>query len=352
LGPFDILFDLTKALKVEYIQQFCFFITSQRQISPHLLLIAHGCYAKLYNTSELYSPYKYDHIRGKHMLKENEKFKGIVPPLVTLLTPDEKIDEQGTKKLIQHVISGGVHGIFLLGTTGEGTRITDSECEKLINIAVEQADDRIMVLAGCSDFGTRRTLERIRIAEKAGADAVVVSLSYFLPRFNNAEITKYYKQLAMESKIPVFMYNLPVENHLPLELDIIDDLSQVENIAGIKDSSQNWEHLEKLIQRLRHRDNFRIFVGTEIFMVESLTSGAHGCVPSIANVIPDVCVNIYKSIRNGDPERIENLKKQMMDTRKRVYIQGPSWLSYISGIKSTLRSLGITGKTITEPFCQ
>ena len=288
------------------------------------------------------------------MFEDNGKFEGVFPPLVTLLNPDEEINEQGTRKLVEHVISGGVHGIFLMGTTGEGMRIRDRECEKAIRIAVEQADGRVTVLVGCSDFGTYRTLERIRTAEEAGADGVVITLSYYLPGFSREEIVRHYKQLAAESKIPVFIYNLPLENRPGIELDIIDQLSGVENIAAIKDSSQDWAHLSKLIQRFKDRDDFRIFVGTEVLMVRSLMAGAHGCVPSIANVRPDICVGLYEAIRDlGSPntrkEQVEVLEKEMLDARKKVYIRGPSWLSYIAGIKLALGAFGISGQVVTEP---
>jgi len=284
------------------------------------------------------------------MFRDNDQFRGVVPPLVTLLNPDEEIDEQGAKKLIEHVISGGVHGIFLMGTTGEGMRIRDREYEKAISIAVKQVDGRVAVLVGCSDFGTRRTLERIRTAEKMGADAAVITISYYLPGFSREETVKYYKQLAAESKLPIFIYNLPVGHRSPIELGAVDELSEVENIAGIKDSSQERTHLSELVQRFRGRDDFRIFVGTEALLVESLMSGAHGCVPSIANVRPDLCVNIYEAVQNRDLELVKILEKEMLDTRDRVYASGTSWLSYIAGIKSALRALGISGQTVTEPF--
>jgi len=284
------------------------------------------------------------------MFKDNDKFIGVVPPLVTMLNSDKDIDEKGMRKLIEYAISGGVHGIFLMGTTGEGMRITDKECEKALRIAVDQANGKVAVLMGCSDFGTRRTLERIRMAEESGADAAVVTIAYYLPGFSSEEIVRYYKQLAQESKIPVFIYNLPVKNQPVIELDAIEELSYVENIAGIKDSSQNWEHLDQLIARLKGRDDFRIFVGTEVLLVKSLMSGAHGCVPSIANVIPDLCVNLYKAIQSNNMEQVKALEKEMNETRSRVYIRGSSWLSYIAGIKSALGALGISGQTVTEPF--
>jgi 4-hydroxy-tetrahydrodipicolinate synthase len=271
-------------------------------------------------------------IEVKQMFGDNDKFEGVVPPLVTLLNPDEEIDEQGTKKLIEHVVSGGVHGVFLMGTT------------------VEQVGGRVAVLVGCSDFGTRRALERIHTAERVGADAAVVTLSYYLPGFSREETVKHYKQLAAESKIPIFVYNLPVEDRPIIELDTIDELSKVENIAGVKDSSQERTHLSELIQRFRDRNDFRIFVGTEVLLVESLMSGAHGCVPSIGNVRPDLCVSLYEAIQSCDLEQVKVLEKDMLDTRKRVYASGPSWLSYIAGIKSALRELGISGQTVTEPF--
>jgi len=284
------------------------------------------------------------------MLKDNNNFKGVVPPLVTLLNPGEEIDQQGTRKLIEHVISGGVHGIFLLGTTGEGMRIRDKECQKAIEIAIEQVNGRATVMVNCSDFGTRRALERIRIAERLGADAAVVTISYYLPGFSQEEMAIHYKQLAAESKIPLFIYNLPQGGRAAIELDTVEELSEVENIAGIKDSSQDQEPLSKLIQRFKDREDFRVFVGTEVLMVKCLISGAHGCVPSIGNVRPDLCINIYEAIQNSDLDKVKVLEKEMMDTRARVYTRGPSWLSYISGIKAALSQLGISGQTVTEPF--
>ena len=284
------------------------------------------------------------------MFSDNDAFQGVIPPLVTLLTADEEIDEQGTRKLIEYVISGGVHGIFLMGTTGEGMRIRDREYEKAIGIAVEQVKGRVAVLVGCSDFGTRRALERICVAERMGASAVVITLAYYLPGLNTQEIIRYYRQLAWESQIPVFVYNLPLGNQPIIDPDTVEELSGVDNIAGIKDSSQDWAHLSNLIPRFKDRDDFRVFVGTEVLMVKSITSGAHGCVPSLGNVEPDLCVQLYKAIKDGNLQQVDSLEKKMMDARERIYIRGSSWLSYISAIKSALGVIGISGQKVTEPF--
>ncbi|MBD3181137.1 hypothetical protein GF312_02525, partial [Candidatus Poribacteria bacterium] len=87
-----------------------------------------------------------------------------------------------------------------------------------------------------------------------------------------------------------------------------------------------------------------------VYMVECIQAGAHGCVPSIGNVVPEICAKLYDAIIDGNDEKIEILKKQMLDARKRVYTSGKSWFSYVSGIKSKLNEKGITGTKMAEPF--
>ncbi|MBD3183779.1 hypothetical protein GF312_15930, partial [Candidatus Poribacteria bacterium] len=201
------------------------------------------------------------------MFINNSKFKGVIPPLAAPLTPDEKIDEKSLRKLIDHAISGGVHGIFILGTTGEGMRITDKECERAIQITINYLAGRAVLLVGCSDFGTQRTIEKMQKMEKEGIDAFVVTPSYFLPGYTSKELISHYTKIAQKSSIPIFIYNLPINQQPDIEVEALDEISKIDNIAGVKDSSQDMDHLMQVIGIFKDRKDFRTFVGTEVYMV-------------------------------------------------------------------------------------
>ena len=167
-----------------------------------------------------------------------KEFQGIIPPAVTPLTPERELDVPGLERLIEHMISGGIHGIFILGTTGEGPALSEAVQHLMIRETLRIVRGRIPVLAGVSSASFSQTVQLARFAGKSGADAAVAAPPcYFLP--GEPELLDFYSALASEIKMPLFAYNMPGMTKVYMKPDFVCKLASVPGIKGYKDSSGN-----------------------------------------------------------------------------------------------------------------
>ncbi len=271
---------------------------------------------------------------------DKEKLHGIVVPIITPLTQNEQVDEPALRKIVRHLLKGGVHGIFVNSTTGEGVCLVDAEKIKSLQIVVDEVRGAIPVYAGISDTSTVRALENLFQAQEAGVDFIVAHPPFYYPPNSQDELIRYYISLANESILPLLLYNIPFTTQAPLSLDAVKTLMQVENIVGIKDSSVDWVFLMNLIELKRnHRPDFKIFIGKSHMWTAGILSGADGGLDGISNIIPDRCVKLYNGIRKGDPGVYE-LQREINEIW-RVY----ECRSFLGGIKTAMNLMNLC-----EPF--
>jgi len=272
---------------------------------------------------------------------EIESLKGIIPPIATPLTPDEKVDAQGMKNLIDYLLDAGVHGIFVLGSTGEFPFLTDRERARAVEAAVDAVNGRVPVIAGISDVGTRKAIEHCRAAITAGADFVITTAPYF-GSTPQAGIERYVRTIVEESDARVMLYNLP-QIITDISPETIAKLAELENVVGIKDSGPVM-HIQDVIFRTRASD-FRVLEGMEYYLVAALLLGAHGGTPSPANIYPRPYVELYEKVLAGEID--EALELQEKTNRFVDFLDAvPPWSS---ALKTALRLMGICGSTVASP---
>lgn len=242
----------------------------------------------------------------------SEIIKGIIPPISTPVNSAQNPDRKAIKKLVKGVIKAGVHGIFVMGSMGGYGFFDDKQREMVINIVIEEVNGKIPVLVGISDTGTKRVLNNLEIAEKNGADAVVACPSFYAPP-TQEHIKKYYSEIARQSKIPVYLYNLPAACGVSIDLTTVKELSKVKNILGIKDSSANFDYFLDLIRIFGDRNNFGIYAGDEKCIAQSLISGADGSVVGTADIAPEMAMEIYRAVKNKKYDLAISLQKKWTD---------------------------------------
>lgn len=228
-------------------------------------------------------------------------FKGIVPPVSTPFTEDHEIDTASLERLVNFQIKGGVHGLFVLGSTSETPFLTDKQRATVLEVTVKTAAGRVPVLAGAIETTTSRVIEQARLAEKAGASALVVTPPFYA-RFNQAEAIEHYRQVRATVDLPIMAYDIPVAVHIKLERETVIQMAQAGIIAGLKDSSGDEANFRGVIlerNRLNLTD-FSIFTGSELIIDGALLMGADGAVPGLGNVDPDGYTRLYKLARSGD----------------------------------------------------
>ncbi|KJD34359.1 dihydrodipicolinate synthase [Tamlana nanhaiensis] len=277
-------------------------------------------------------------------------FNGIITPMVTPLQSDNlSLDIANTNKLINHIISGGVHGLFILGTTGEATSLSYKTRIQLINEACNIVNNRIPVFVGISDTTIEESVHLAEIAKEAGAKAVVAAPPFYYG-LGQIELYKYYCRLADQLPLPLFLYNMPSHTKINIEIDTVLKLAQHDNIIGLKDSSANIVYYQKLCYLLKNIDNFSLLVGPEEVTSQTVIMGGHGGVNGGSNMFPKLYVQLYKATLARDFERVHELQSLVMEVSTKIYNLGSFGSSYLKGMKAGLFTLNLIEHNIAPPF--
>lgn len=274
--------------------------------------------------------------------------KGIIPPIVTPLVSNTKLDTAGLKNLINHILNGGVHGIFALGTTGEATNLSYEIRKEFLDRVCEFTKGRVPVVAGITDTCFEGSLEIAEAAKNAGVDALVVSTPYYLPISQN-EFIIYLEELVPHLPLPFMMYNMPSCTKMHMTINTVKKAKELGAI-GIKDSSGNLPYLLALAEEFKSSPEFAVIAGSEIFLPETIIAGGHGAVAGGANLFPSVFVELYEASLVKDFERIDRLKKKLLLIEEKIYNVGAYSSKYIKTIKSALHVMGICNDYVAYPF--
>lgn len=276
--------------------------------------------------------------------------RGIIPPLATPLTEPDRLDLPGLERLIEHVLGGGVHGLFLLGTTGEGPGLSHRLRCELIERACEQAADHVPVLVAVSDTSLSEAVQLAEQAAEAGAAAIVATTPYYFP-ISQAEALTYFEALAAESPLPLFLYNIPGCAKTPIEAETVARALEIPRVIGLKDSSGQMVFFHRLLQIAARRPDFTLLMGPEEMLAEGVLFGAHGGICGGANLAPALYVALYHAARRGDLAEVAQLQAQVMRLSTALYtITGQTTSSYLRGMKAALANLGLCQGALTAPF--
>lgn len=227
-------------------------------------------------------------------------FHGIVPPILTPMSPDGTVDVESLCRLVDHLLDHDVDGLFVLGSSGQVAYLTDAEREMIIGTVVDRTAGRVPVLVGDIDLTARRVVDQGRFAVAAGADAVVVTAPLYA--LNDAfEIDRHFRMIADEVAIPVFAYDVPVRVRHKLDADLLVALGSDGVIAGVKDSSGDDDAFRLLIEANNDAgDPLTLFTGHEIKCDEMFLAGADGAVPGLSNVDPAGYVRLWNAAKQRD----------------------------------------------------
>ncbi len=265
--------------------------------------------------------------------------KGIIPPMVTPLLENGALDIAGLHKLVEYILAGGVHGLFLLGTTGEGTSLSHKLRKQLVTETCSIVKKRVPVLVCITDTSFEESLELAHHSSKAGADILVVAAPYYLP-ISQSEMQDYLDVLLPSLPLPFLLYNMPSCTKMSLSMETIEKAKTLGAI-GIKDSSGDMNYMDQLISCFGGDSKFSIITGSELFLHETILNGGHGAVAGGANFFPRLFVDLYEASIDGDLAKIALLRETIVQIDNTIYSVGENISKYIKGIKSALAVLGI-----------
>jgi 4-hydroxy-tetrahydrodipicolinate synthase len=275
--------------------------------------------------------------------------RGIIPPMVTPLLERDSLDVAGLERLIEHILAGGVHGLFILGTTGEAPSLSYRLRFELIERVCAQVNQRVPVLVGITDTSFVESVNIARKAGDAGARAVVLAPPYYFPA-GQAELLEYLKHLAAELPLPLFLYNMPRYTKAIFEPETVRAALDINGIVGLKDSSGDMMYFHRLQSLLKEHPDFTLLMGPEELLAEAIFLGAHGGVCGGANLLPQLYVDLYNAARRLDLSAAGTLHSRVMQISTTIYSVGRYESSFLKGLKCALSCLGICSDFLAEPF--
>ena len=246
--------------------------------------------------------------------KHNDfRFHGIIPPLVTPFDGDGNVDEAGLRAVIRYVRDGGVHGVFIAGSTGEAYALGEKQFSQALEIAVDEVKGALPVFVGTGRITTSESVHIAQLAEKNGADALSVVTPYFITPTQD-ELYDHFEAICNATELPVLLYNNPGRTGCVIEPETIARLAAIDNVVGMKDSAGN---MGKMVDTLRLcPENFALFCGFDMVIYPTLAAGGAGAVPASGNIAPRLIVDLYEQFRRGNLAQARSLQEKLAPLRK------------------------------------
>lgn len=273
---------------------------------------------------------------------------GIIPPLVTPLVDRDRLDVGGLTRLVERVLAGGVHGLFILGTTGEAPSLSYRLRREMITRVCRLADGKVPVLVGITDTSFVESVALAEHAATSGADAVVLSTPYYFPA-GQTELKQYVQHIAEQLPLPLVLYNMPSLTKVWFEIETLENLAEIGAIVGVKDSSGDLDYFRRLVALRAARPDWSCMMGPEALLPQAMELGGQGGVNGGANVFPKLFVACFEAVRAGDTERLEGVQR-VIAAFQDVYNIGKYASRHIKATKCCLSLLGICDDFMAEPF--
>lgn len=235
--------------------------------------------------------------------------KGVYPALITPFTKSGEIDEAGFRRNIDYVIAGGVDGIIPCGCTGEAATLTFDEQKRLLEIAVDQADQnkrKVPVIGGSGSNNTREALELTKYAKEAGASAAMLITPYYNKPVPAGQIA-HFKTIADKVDLPIIVYNVPSRTGVNMAPSTIAELSGTDNIVGIKEASGMLGQVAEIIELTRNNKKpFTVLSGDDNLTIPIMSIGGQGVISVAANILPkEVCAMVKYQAEGNQKKALE-----------------------------------------------
>jgi 4-hydroxy-tetrahydrodipicolinate synthase len=236
-------------------------------------------------------------------------FEGIIPALITPIGEREKVEYTILEKQVSYLCSYDIHGLFVSGTTGEGPYLSRDEKIQVLKLVREVVENKIAICAACIQPSTRMVIDEIGALEHLEPDYIVAVTPYYYS-VSQKQIVEHYREIARRSPFPVIVYNIPQHTNNQIELQTILDISVLENIIGIKDSSGNFSTFTRGIMECKSK-NFSWIQGEDSLDGFSLLTGACGIVTGLGNVWIEPYVELYKAAKENNIPKVKEFQNKI-----------------------------------------
>lgn len=268
---------------------------------------------------------------------------GVVPPTITAFNPDESLNRQATAAHARFLVDAGVHAVFPLGTNGEFPLLGPDDHEQVIESVTDEVGDEVPVIAGVGAPGTTETIRAARNAERAGVDGVVVVTPYYYPVADSG-LVAHYERIAAAVSCPIYIYHIPSKTGNSMTLTSLERVAAIDGVAGVKDSSKD---IPWLGQAIDAHPELTFLAGSDSLLYPGLSIGCTGMVSAVANVFPELVIELYEAYDEGELEEARRLQSRVYAVRTALK-RGP----YMAGVKAalSLRDLDFDPGPLRDPL--
>ena len=272
------------------------------------------------------------------------KLNGLLLPITTPFTADEKIDIESLTENIRQWNADGVSGYVVLGSTGERVNLDEHEYVQVIEFARRATPRNLTFIVGAGQQSTRGTIEEVARAAQAGAEAVlVITPHYYRSAITQEALATHYTAVADASPVPIILYSMPDLTGVKIEPETAARLSAHQNIIGMKDSSNDVAKFQQAVSLTA--EDFAMMVGNGTIFLEALRAGARGGILAVGCVVPDLCLEIYRAVSDGDLERAAALQEKLTPLARAV-----TKTYGIGGLKVAMEMAGYAGGAVRAPL--
>jgi dihydrodipicolinate synthase/N-acetylneuraminate lyase len=224
------------------------------------------------------------------------QWKGVYPAVTTKFTSDDRLDFNLFEKNLNAQLDAGVDGVILGGSLGEASTLDNSEKLELLKFAVKKVGGKVPVLMTIAEGSTRHAVALAKEAEAAGAEGLMV-LPPMRYKSDHRETVTFYKTVADASKLPILVYNNPVDYKIEVTLDMFAELVEKPTIQAVKESTRDVSNVTRMINRFGNR--FKILCGVDTLAMEELVLGADGWIAGLVCAFPKETVAVYQLTKAG-----------------------------------------------------
>lgn len=280
-------------------------------------------------------------------MKNKRKYNGVIVPAVTPLTEKFQLDDKAVQKIFSSFYKYNI-APFILGTTGEAASLPLQVKKDYVLAAEKNKKMGSLLYAGIGSNVLAESLEFAAFCSMHAVDAVVATLpSYY--DLTEKQMLKYFKQLADNTPLPLFIYNIPATTHMSIPLEVIDELSKHKNIVGIKDSERSAERMLQSLNLRKEREDFYYILGWAAKSADALLYGADGLVPSTGNIYPEVYADMLKAFEQGDKEKMYAMQK-LSDEYGALYQADRTLGESLYALKLLMKEKGLCDEYVMTPL--
>lgn len=269
---------------------------------------------------------------------------GLLLPITTPFAAPDDLDLDALRANIHRWNKTGIIGYVILGSTGERVNLDEREYLQVIETARKATPSGITFIVGAGQQSTRSTIEEIKRAATAGAEAVlVITPHYYHPAITQEALVNHYTAVADASPIPIILYSMPDLTGVRIEPETAARLSEHQNIIGMKDSSNDTTQFAATVRIVKA--HFAMLIGNGTVFKENLQAGGRGGILAVGCCAPEICLEIYRAVRAGEINRAATLQERLTPLARAV-----TRTYGIGGLKAAMEMAGFAGGAVRAPL--